>query len=411
MKMKELEHKRILLAGYGMEGRATEAFLKKHVPTAILEITDQSDGEGYLSRQKEFDLVIKTPGIKAKEIIVPYTTATNIFFANVDKKHITIGVTGTKGKSTTASLIHHILVNSGKNAVLLGNIGKPMLDFFNEKHQEPTYIVCELSSYQLSDIKYSPHISVVVSLFPDHVPYHGTLESYYEAKRNLISHASKSDYYVYNPAFTRLTEWAKTTKAQSKPYETDFVPERIPLIGKHNIDNIRGAITVTSICDVSYREAEEAIRSFQPLPHRLQKVGIFKDITFFDDAISTTPESTIAALKSIPEIDTILLGGEDRGYDFLEMASELREVGVKNIVLFPVSGQRIKQALMQVDRSYWNICEADNMEQAVIFAYTHTKPHSVCLLSTASPSYSLWKNFIEKGDQFQKLVKQYAEKA
>lgn len=411
MKIQELMNKKILIAGYGMEGKATEEFLKKHVPSAIYEIADQKEGDTYLKKQTEFDLVIKTPGIRAQDITVPYTTATNIFFANIDKKHITIGVTGTKGKSTTASLIHHILSYAEKNTVLLGNIGSPLLDFFNKNHLEPVYIVCELSSYQLSDIQYSPHISVIVSLFSDHVPYHGTLDNYYEAKHRIIAHAAEEDYYVYNPAFTRLEEWAKTTKAQIKPYEHDFIPERIPLIGQHNVDNVRGAITVTSLCDVSYREAEYAVRSFRPLPHRLEKVGTFKNITFYDDAISTTPESTIAALKAIPAINTIFLGGEDRGYDFIELVSELRETGVRNIVLFPESGARIKAELMHVDRPYWKICEANSMEEAVKFAYEHTSPHTVCLLSTASPSYSLWKNFIEKGDQFQKFVKQYAKEA
>ncbi len=404
-------NKKILIAGYGIEGKATESFLKKHVPSATYEISDKTDGENYLETQSQFDLVIKTPGIRSQEITVPYTTATNIFFSNVDKKHITIGVTGTKGKSTTASLIHHILTYVGKNTVVLGNIGNPLLDFFNDEHEQPVYIVCELSSYQLSDIRYSPHISVIVSLFSDHVPYHGTLDNYYEAKRRIIEHATSEDYYVYNPAFTRLEEWAKTTKAQAKPYEHDFVPERIPLIGQHNVDNVRGAITVTSLCGVSYREAEEAVQSFRPLPHRLEKVGTFKNITFYDDAISTTPESTIAALKAIPDINTIFLGGEDRGYDFLELVSELRETGVKNIVLFPESGSRIKAELMHVDRPYWNICETRSMEEAVKFAYQHTAPYTVCLLSTASPSYSLWKNFIEKGELFQKFVEKYAKEA
>lgn len=411
MKIKDLQNKKILIAGYGIEGKSTEAFLKKCVPSASYEIADRTDGVDYLKRQTEFDLVIKTPGIPAKEITVPYTTATNIFFANIDRRHTTIGVTGTKGKSTTASLIHHILTNSGKLSELLGNIGKPLLEFLMNEPDEPTYIVCELSSYQLSDIQYSPHISIIVSLFPDHVPYHGTLEGYYAAKHRIISQATGDDFYIYNPSFTYLAQWAKTTAAQVKPYEQDFIPERIPLLGQHNVENVRGAITVTSLCGVSYREAEDAIQSFKALPHRLEKVGTFKTITFYDDAISTTPESTIAALKAIPNVSTILLGGEDRGYDFIELASELRETGVKNIVLFPDSGKRIKSSLFHVDETFWNTVETRSMEEAVAFAYKYSNPHTVCLLSTASPSYSLWKNFIEKGDLFQKFVKEYAQKS
>lgn len=411
MKIEQLQHKKILIAGYGIEGKATEQFLKKYVPSSTIVIADRHDGVDYLQNQKEFDLVIKTPGIASSEIMIEYTTATNIFFANVSHLHKTIGVTGTKGKSTTASLIHHILTKTGKNAVLLGNIGKPLLDWFMDEHEPSTYIVCELSSYQLADIQYSPHISIIVSLFPDHVPYHGSLRNYYEAKHRIIAHTTEKDFYVYNPAFDLLAEWAKTAKAQAIPFETDFIPDQIPLLGMHNQDNIRGAITVTSLCDVSSREAGEAVRSFRPLPHRLEKVGTFKHITFYDDAISTTPESTIAALQAVPEVSTIFLGGEDRGYDFIQLGHQLRETGVRNIVLFPESGSRIKSALLQVDNSFWNICETTSMEEAVSFAYKNAPAHSVCLLSTASPSYSLWKNFVEKGLEYQKFVKKYAEKS
>ncbi len=409
MRIQELQNKKILIAGYGIEGKSTESFLKKYVPSATYAIVDKADGPDYLAHQTDYDLVIKTPGIPKSHITIPYTTATNIFFANLNPKHITIGVTGTKGKSTTASLIYHILNRSGKRTELIGNIGKPMLESLLSEPAQETYFVCELSSYQLDDIEYSPHISIIVSLFPDHVPYHGTLENYYKAKQHIIARAKETDYYVYNPAFQRLVEWQHETRAQPVPYEESFVPERTPLLGKHNLENVRGAITVAKLVGVSYREAEEAVRSFKPLPHRLEKIGIFKGIIFYDDAISTTPESTIAAVQAIPHVKTIFLGGEDRGYDFLELASELREAGVQNIVLFPHSGDRIKESLMEVDPGYWNICETDDMREAVAFAYEHTPLQTVCLLSTASPSYSLWKNYIEKGNLFQKFVKEYEE--
>jgi len=407
MNLKDLEHKKILIAGYGVEGRATEKYLKKYIPSVQIGICDSKDGAQYLDTQSEYDLVIKTPGIPKKDIHIPHTTATNIFFAALDPIHTTIGVTGTKGKSTTASLIAHIIKQSGKPVALLGNIGRPCIEFILDQPSIPTICVLELSSYQLDDIEYSPHISVVVSLFPDHTPYHGSIEAYYEAKHHIISHASGHDYYIYNPGFALLEDWSHETEARSLPYETEDIPEETQLIGKHNIDNIRAAVTTTRLLGISHVVEKEAVRSFQPLPHRLERVGSFQGITWYDDAISTTPESTIAALEAIPLVSSILLGGEDRGYDFKNLVSKLIEKKVHIIVLFPNSGTRIKEELLRVTNPGWNICETRSMKEAVAFCFKNSQKGTTCLLSTASPSYTLWKNFIEKGNEFQQIVAAY----
>ncbi|MBP9690835.1 UDP-N-acetylmuramoyl-L-alanine--D-glutamate ligase [Candidatus Woesebacteria bacterium] len=410
MKIHELEHKKILIAGYGIEGKATHAFLKKFVPTATVGIADQEkDGVSYLDVQGDYDLVIKTPGIKKELITIPYTTATNIFFANLDSRHTTIGVTGTKGKSTTASLIYHILKTRGIKTELIGNIGRPMLDILIEEPTADTTCVIELSSYQLADITYSPDISLVVSLYPDHIPYHGSVESYFEAKHQILSHARADQFYVYNPAFPKLVEWAATTEAHPVPYESTFEPTHSRLLGRHNRDNVRGAFTVTNILGISYQDADLTLDTFQALPHRLEKVGEFEGITFYDDAISTTPESTIAALDALPLTKTIFLGGEDRGYDFKVLSQELISRNIQAIVLFPDSGTRILSELEKLSMESIQVCQTSSMQEAVTFAYKHTPQGSVCLLSTASPSYSLWKNFIEKGNQFQQFVKEYAK--
>ncbi|HRN71068.1 MAG TPA: Mur ligase family protein, partial [Candidatus Woesebacteria bacterium] len=307
MKIEELQNKKILIVGYGMEGKATEEFLKLSIPNLNYAIADVSQGEDYLQNQHEFDIAIRSPSVNKKILTIPHTTSTNIFFANLTE-HITIGVTGTKGKSTTASLIAHILKSSGKEAKVVGNIGNPLITELLHKPPEKTIYVCELSSYQLDDIQYSPHISVIVSLFPDHLNYHGSLEAYFNAKKNLILHAKPEDYYVYNPTFPLLADWVKETQAEAKSYETDFIPKS-PLLGQHNKDNMRAAITVCRLFDITDAEIQNAVSIFTPLPHRLEFVGTFNKITFYDDAISTTPESTMAALQSIPNVKTIFLGG------------------------------------------------------------------------------------------------------
>ncbi|OGG11268.1 UDP-N-acetylmuramoylalanine--D-glutamate ligase [Candidatus Gottesmanbacteria bacterium RBG_13_45_10] len=407
MKLEELANKHILIAGYGLEGRVTEAFLTRWVPDSSITIVDKKDNSAYLDSQDKYDLVVKSPGIPKRHIHVPYTTATNIFFANT--RGTTIGVTGSKGKSTTASLIYAMLKQAGLRVHLVGNIGKPMLAEFIPGDTREDIYVCELSSYQLDDIRYSPHISVFVSLFPEHMDYHGGVDAYFEAKKRIVEFASESDFFIYNRDYQELVRLASCTEAKAVPFvsELPFPDKDIPLLGKHNRDNIRGAVTVAKLFDISTEDIYEAVKHFVPLPHRLQLVGTFSGIRFYDDAISTTPESTMKAIESIPKIGTLFLGGQDRGYDFTKLVDLVETSHISNIVLFPDSGARIESLLQKKHEGAFTIFHTKDMEQAVKFAYAHTEAGYACVLSTASPSYSVWKNFEEKGDLFQKYVKKF----
>ncbi len=392
----------VLVLGYGKEGHVSEKFIQKHYPKVHCSHADQSDNPAYLDVQRSADLVVKTAGIPYRNVSAHYTTATNIFFSRWKGK--TIGITGSKGKSTTASLVYAMLVAAGRDARLVGNIGNPMLALLEEPHTDETIAVVELSSYQLDDIEYSPDIAAVTALFPEHLDYHGSLDRYMEAKRRITRFQTSRDSFVYDPQDSRQAAWARDTRATGVPMAPYALgPGDTTLAGEHNAHNIRIAATVARLCGVSDSDIAAAIRAFVPLPHRLQYVGTYHDIRFYDDAISTTPESTIAALRSIRDVDTIFLGGHDRGYDFSELEREVRKTGVRNVVLFPDTGSR-----MLADHSGLNILETTNMEEAVAFAYTHTAPGKVCLLSCASPSYGLWKNFEEKGDSFQVAVRAQA---
>lgn len=409
MKLEALKkYNKILILGYGKEGQATEKFLKKYLPKARLGIADKNLSPDYLDEQKNYNLVIKTPGIPKRLVTKPYTTATNIFLANI--KNIVIGVTGTKGKSTTVSLIYDILKQAGKKVHLIGNIGRPMLDTMLKEIGKEDIFVCEFSSYQLDDIKYSPHIAVVLDLFPEHMNYHGDIKSYYRAKKNIIAFVTSNDYFIYNPRFEELKVWAEETICRTIPFEQNIPikDEDIPLIGEHNKENIKAAVTVAHLLNIENDVIVEAIKKFKPLPHRLQMVGKFKKIIFYDDAISTTPESTIFAIKSLKHIGTIFLGGEDRGYLFDELVKMIFDYKIPNLVLFPNSGNKIFK-LIELNKlqPLPRLLKTKSMEEAVKFAYKYTPHGKICLLSNASPSYSLWKNFEEKGDQFQFFVKKY----
>lgn len=405
MTISELQtYKKILILGYGKEGQSVEKFLKQYVPNASLSIADKKNDENYLLKQEDADLVICSPGIRRELVFKKRTTAANIFFSNFPGE--IIGVTGTKGKSTTAALIAAMIREKKNDVRLAGNIGFPMLDEIATATKQ-TIAVVELSSYQLVDLHFSPHIALIVNWYPEHKDFHGSFDVYKKAKQNCIRFQTENDYFIFDPQEEEVVGWGGLTKAKAVPYGTDFPfdIQKVPLLGAHNQKNIRGALTVARFFGITDEDARRAVYSFVPLPHRLQRVGTFKNITFYDDAISTTPQSTIAALNSLGKIDVLFLGGQDRGYDFTELAKAISEKNIKSLVLFPDTGIRIKQALSKISAYTPIILETSQMDAAVVFAYENCSPGTICLLSTASPSYSLWKNFEEKGELFQKYVK------
>jgi UDP-N-acetylmuramoylalanine--D-glutamate ligase len=399
--------KKVVLVGYAREGIETKKFLKKNFPYLKIGIADKKFGDDYLGKQKDYDLAIKTAGIPQRLVTIPYTTATNLFFAEVDRNKI-IGVTGTKGKSTTATLIAWIIEQSGRPVRLLGNIGKPMLATLEKPLTKDELVVLELSSYQLEDLQFSPHIAVVTNLFPEHMDYHGDVEKYYQAKKQIIVNQTSADLFVYNSDDARLKKWAEKSITRTEKFaeELPLDDKDIPLLGEHNKRNVRAAVTVARYLGIEDKKIVDAIKTFKPLRHRLQFVGEYHGIKFYDDAISTTPESTIQALETLKNVSTILLGGQDRGYDFSELRKNLKKYGVKNVVLFPDSGKKI----IGSSQDFENILNTTNMTEAVKFAYKFTKSGEICLLSCASPSYSIWKDFEEKGDLFQREVKKQGKK-
>jgi UDP-N-acetylmuramoylalanine--D-glutamate ligase len=415
MTIAQLQSKKvILLLGYGVENQSVERFLKHHAPHTEIRIADKTRDANYLNAQNapDIDLVVRTPGLPKQLVNAPSTTATNIFFANCT--NTVVGVTGSKGKSTTSALIAAILKASGKTVHLVGNIGNPALDVLLGTIGADDLFVYELSSYQLEDCAYSPHIAVYTNFFPEHLTHHGSLEAYAAAKAHITLHQTDKDFFVYNPRINQLNTLAGKTVAKPMPFVRDiaFETTNLPLRGEHNLENIRAALTVAEILSLRTESVRHAIETFEPLPHRLATVGTFREITFVDDAIATAPEPTIFGIETLGDVDTIFLGGEDRGYDFGELADVIFRKHIKNVVLFPESGIRIEEALKKhcegapVCQPLPRILHTKSMEEAVRFAYEHTAPGMTCLLSTASPSYTLWKNFEAKGEEFVRWVKE-----
>lgn len=421
---------KIAILWYGKEGKSSLNFLLKNwIKEKVITILDKNlfwkpkDFKGniifwddYLKDLQKFDFVIKSPWISSylDELKnVKIITQAIIFFDFYKDKIISIS--WTKWKSTTRTLVYNLLKNSWYNVKIVWNIWKPVLDEIDFK-KKYDFIVFELSSYMLEDLKNYHHsfISILLNIYKEHLDWHKNFENYKNAKLNILKNSKniliwfnlykkiKNDFQNTN-FLTFGEEWGYYSHKKNE-YFINWKKTWIVLNPKipwnHNLDNFASILWVCDILWIDYKIFSQTINEFKWLEHRLQNIWTFNSITFIDDAISTTPESTIAWIKSFKkwDIDTIFLWWSDRWYDFFDLVNILKEYEIKNIVLFPESGKKIKNLL---DTSF-NILETNSMKEAVKFAYKYTK--KICLLSTASPSYSLWKNYEEKWNEFKKEV-------
>jgi len=408
MKLSDLEKKRILILGFGREGEDTFKFLRKMFPKKVIGIADRQNikykssnakcylGKNYLKAIKNYDIIVKSPGIPfkilPKSALPKITTQTEIFFNNCPGE--IVGITGTKGKSTTSSLIYEILKSGGKKAHLIGNIEKPVLSFLLKATVNDVYVY-ELSSHQLYNLKKSPHIAVLLNIYSEHLDYYRNFKEYANAKANIIKYQTKNDYLVYNSGDKNVREIAKKSKAK-----------RIPIKGEYYSLDKAAAKAVGKIFKVSSKIIEKVIKGFKPLPHRLELVGKFQGITFYNDALATIPEATIGALEVLGDrVETIMLGGYERNIDFKNLAKKVLKTKIKVVILFPTTGRRIWQTIKQ-QRGVTSLKPffVDNMMDAVKLAYLHTQKGKICLLSTASPSFSIFRDYKEKGNLFKKQV-------
>lgn len=392
-----LRDKRVLIWGYGLEGKSTEAFAKGHCAVQALDVY-QGKQDGI--NEGDYDAIVKSPGIVEDWWGDRYTSATELFLGQFGRQ--TIGITGTKGKSTTASLLYHVLSRcQARPVILVGNIGIPCFDAY-DGIDDDTIIVFELSCHQLDHLRVSPHVSVFLNLYEEHLDHYGTLERYFEAKANIMRNQGMCDVALVGDQVPPVPTEAQVRVVAPVGLPDDgFEPFAMRLEGAHNQFNAR---VVHQIATTLYGCTDESVRAaiaeFEGLPHRLQLVGTVGGVDYYDDSISTIPEAAIAALRSIGNARTILVGGMDRGIDYDLLVSFVREHQEYQYVFMYATGRRIFDEVADLPCCQY----VDDLESAVSLAKQITPAGEACLLSPAAASYGYFKNFEERGDVFRQLV-------
>lgn len=430
----DFTQKNVVVLGYGVEGRAIVAYLLNKFPSARVSIADASPeihipsdlkvehvyaGVNWLDALKDADVVLRSPGvsyarIRSSGFFNPKkTTVTSITEIFLDRhRSRTIGVTGTKGKSTTSSLLFKVLGALGYDVRLIGNIGMPAIELFDEF---PDYFIYELSSYQLQDISTSPHVCLFLNIYPEHLDHHGDFDSYFQAKMQICAYQDDHDICVHH------SDIAVSTSARTVRYDVSafrIIDGRIysdskllydqakgALRGDGNLRNIQAVYATLDALGVDVSSIADYIYDFTPLQHRLQVVRTVHDITFINDSISTVPQATLNALNAYKGVvRALVLGGYDRGVDYYSLAKEIVDSSIPNVFLFLPSGKRIfEQIHLCADESKLPLPHLEyvtTMDEVVTLAIEKCVNGGVCLLSPASPSFGLFKNFEERGLAF-----------
>lgn len=463
----------IAILGYGVEGRAMLEYLLEHGYTN-LTVCDQSEkltgihpgvqtrlGENYLQNLDEFDVVFRSPGIsffrsEIQEIMDSHTvisSMTKYFFEHC--RAPIIGVTGTKGKGTTASLITEILRRDGKKVFLGGNIGVPAVSFLDDV-SEDSFVVLELSSFQLVDLEMSPHIAVVLNVTSDHMDYHSSVEEYHESKYPIMAYQSAANFAVLNQDYPYATEfgvqgegtklyvsckqfmingaWVADQKVRAIDIDDVNLRERgwidildvseIGLVGRHNWENVLPAVTVGRILEVPHTTIAVAVREFHGLPHRLEKVIGAGNIEYYNDSFSTTPESCLAACTAFNDMEKpfyVLAGGSEKGSDFTALGWKLSQMKfLQKVFVMGPSGVRIGEALTRGHKACvedGTVCRlAVPVEHTESLREAVTKAHeeatmldvdgTVILMSPAAASFNEFANYKERGEYFKTLARE-----
>ncbi len=420
--------KKILVVGFGVEGKAlVDYFLDQEAKVSVADQKSQPElgqayidyqdkvdwklGDGYLDGLTEFDLIAYSPGLKlaAYQKIqssgVSTVTQMQLFFSQSPTKNI-IGVTGTKGKGTTSTLIYEVLKQSGKTVYLAGNIGAGVLSLLKFLKPED-WVILELSSYQLRDLTVSPHIAIVLNITPDHLDVHPSFEDYVSSKANIVRFQKEDDFALLNNEYPETRKLAELTKAQIRLFSKDDFRKsglKLEIPGEHNFENAAAVLGVVEILGIKSEVVSGVFEEFSGLPHRLEEVAMIRGVKFIDDSFATSPSPTIVGIKAFKQPKLVILGGFGKIDDFSELASAIQaDSSVKRVLAIGNSGSKIIEALRKV--GYDQIEEGfANIQQVVKKAQELAEPGDIVLLSPADSSFDWFKNYADRGEKFAEAV-------
>jgi UDP-N-acetylmuramoylalanine--D-glutamate ligase len=428
---------KIAILGYGLQGESAYGYWRS--PENQITVCDQDTslelsvdvekklGPDYLKDLDSFDLLVRAPSIHPSDIVAAsspdilqkVTTNTNEFFKVCPSRNI-IGVTGTKGKGTTSTLIAKMLEAAGKRVHLGGNIGTPPLDLLKADIKPDDWVVLELANFQLIDIKYSPHIAVCLMVVPEHLDWHADIDEYIAAKRHLFTHQKSDDFAVYFAESENSQKIVEVSAGYKIPYfakpgalvadgkimiadQVICRTDELKLLGTHNWQNACAAVTAAWQIDQNTEAMRQVLTSFAGLEHRLEFVREVGGVKFYDDSFGTTPETAIVAIEAFSQPKVVILGGSDKGADYKQLAKTVKDNDVRSVVAIGKTGPAIVQTLRSA--GYNSIVESGStMPEIVATARGQSQTGDVVLLSTSCASFDLFKNYKDRGEQFKKAV-------
>ena len=396
----KFESKSVLIWGYGIEGKSTEGFLKKYCKPSKIEIFE---GKAEDLKADDFDYIIKSPGIPGDYPEEKFTSQTELFLEEFRDR--TIGITGTKGKSTTSSMLYKVLTNLITNrVVLVGNIGIPCLDYYEEMASDSQAIaVMEMSCHQLNNVRVSPHFAVFLNLYEEHLDYYKTFDKYMKAKTNIARYQIPGDKVFVGETVPRLD----TRGLEYRIPEFEEAKYDLKILGIHNQWN---AEFVKKVCVSALKLNEDdtitEIEKFEGLPHRLEFIGNIDGIDYYDDSISTIPLAAINACKCIPNIKVAIIGGMDRGIGYEELENFIKKTGDIMFLCAYATGERIYE---EAGRPF-NCKKVKDIDEALNVVLKYVDKGDAVVLSPAAASYGYFKNFAERGDYFKAKILENSNK-
>ncbi|MFA7253291.1 MAG: UDP-N-acetylmuramoyl-L-alanine--D-glutamate ligase [Patescibacteria group bacterium] len=465
---RKIAGKKIAVIGLGIEGIALIEFLSDFdVELAVLDQQNEKSlmkkadtyqqeelakifqdntikkylGDGYLNDLAEFDIIFRSPSfyfdhpqlVEAKKNGAEISTQIKLFMDLCPCK--IIGVTGTKGKGTTASLIFEILNSAFKaqnseitsKVYLAGNIGYPVMNLLPEIGMNDI-VILELSNFQLADLHSSPHIAVVTNLGVDHLDYHNSVEEYHQAKESILRYQTSEDYAVLNRNSTFDEDFLATVKSRKLYFSKDhknsdaYVGEadgenaafvkgallckesEVKLMGRFNLENIAAAALASSLSGADFSTMKKAVTNFIPLEFRIEFVVEIDGVKYINDSFATNPGPTIAAIESFKEPKILILGGSKKGADFSEMAKVITKNNVIAVVLIGLEGPVIGQALAEAGYGGKVVKGEDTMEKIVMQTKNIALSGNAVIFSPACASFDMFKDYKDRGRKFTEEV-------